>query len=760
MKKITLKASLLIISLLVFNFGLQSPFLPIVQRNEGAPIVSAILAPVNSVTAFSVNASDPIEYFDVPILEPGVYSMNVSCYTDSGLPAPGPGVTVDFLYSMEMWYPHIGTVPGFQSMASAGWWPQNENETRGYFFEEVAVMPGAFRIEFTLTNTDPDDQMSGNVTVTQELAFSMLPYAQPLGQNSTISFSQDNSWMGLRVNLPENGLYNITAFSAMNWSTTGGWVGDATFRPFDDVMLIELIHGRYDYYNDPWHMISYNIPAGADTNGSTWGPDFSLAPMEAGDYYLLGNAEDFEFLNGSLLEFTFNISPIPTQILYPSVPLQLAFNTTPNVYDTYIAVTIPEGHYFSSYFSNPVGQNWTVMTYDAWTGAYSGPMFQTYADPSGFYIDQENLERGWVTEVSMGGFPAPGLVGDWNTDWWTADATYSIYVNGTNVGAIPPGGLGALSRFNTFYFRVLAIPTGTPNTTFHIDANFEITPFPELTASGLTFDFNSTIGPFYHIFQVPQASGAIYKVNALASNYTSTGTIALEDLEQSKEYENWQWMGMFLGSPLAYGDPAAGPGASMNTNDTATLTYVSVKDFMNYLWVQGPGMVGGDMTEGNVSLEITPSTPYFIGTVGSATVAEKQFASYTFNVAAGTTYYFEFTLKPDGEEAVGYFLDPFGYSPFVTSGFFDLFIAVATTLPFSTTYTGTFTARMTGRVSLVIVGGGPIGSMIESPVEFYIGIVTPPFSMPMIAAIVLTAIIMVVVGIFVGYLITKRRFLP
>ena len=169
--------------------------------------------------------------------------------------------------------------------------------------------------------------------------------------------------------------------------------------------------------------------------------------MEAGDYYLLVNAYVFEFLNGSLLEFTVNISPITTQILYPGVPLQLAFNTTPNVYDTYVAVTIPEGHYFNAYFSNPVGQNWTVMTYDAWSGAYSGPMFQTYADPSGFFIDQENLERGWVTEVSMGGSPAPGLIGDWNTDWWFADATYSIYVNGTNVAAVPPGGMGAMSRF-------------------------------------------------------------------------------------------------------------------------------------------------------------------------------------------------------------------------------------------------------------------------------------------------------------------------
>ena len=250
MKKITLKASLLIISLLVFHFGLQSPFLPFVQRNDGAPTVSAIQAPVNSVTPFIINASDPIEYFDIPILEPGVYSMNVSCHTDSGLPAPGPGVAVDFLYSMEMWFPHIGAVPVFQSFTSGSWWPQNENTTRYKHAAEVAVMPGAFRIEVTLTDTDPNDVVSGNVTVNQELAFSTLPYAQPLGQNSTISFSQDYSWMGLRVHLPETGLYNITAFGAMNWSTTGGWAGNAAFNPFRDSMLIELTHGRNDYYNN------------------------------------------------------------------------------------------------------------------------------------------------------------------------------------------------------------------------------------------------------------------------------------------------------------------------------------------------------------------------------------------------------------------------------------------------------------------------------------------------------------------------------
>ncbi|MFX1244678.1 MAG: hypothetical protein ACFE8F_06910 [Promethearchaeota archaeon] len=724
--------------------------------NQSLPTVSAMQAPVNSITAFRINASYPTEYFDVPVSQAGVYQFNVSVHVDSGLPVPGPGVSVSYGASAEMWYPHIGGIPEYFSFSSASWWPQSENTTRWNDQEEIAVQAGSFRLEVGMFNTDPNDQISGNVTVTEQLVFSTLSFGQALGQNSTIRFTEDYSWMGLRMHLPGNDLYNLTAFGEMNWATTAGWTGDASFTPFNDLMLIDLKHGRNIYY-DFWGSASFNIPAGADTNSTTWGPRIDLEPLEAGEYFLIGKTNAFEFLNGSFVDFTINVSPVPTQILYPSVPLQLGFNTTPNVYDTYLAVTIPEGNYFSFDFSNPVGQNWTVMAYDAWTGAYSGPLFQTHADPTTHFRNKDNLEYGWATAMSMG-TPAPGLLGDWYAETWVTDSTYSIYVNGTNVTAIPLGGMGATSRFNTFYFRVIATPLGTPTTTFRINANFELTPFPQLTPIGLTFDFNSTVGPFYHIFQVPQASGAIYTVKALATNYTSAGTIYLEDLPQSKEYENWQWM-MIFGSPIAYAEPATGLGVSVNTNATATLSYISVKDGMNYLWIQGPGMVGGDMTEGSVSLTTTAPIPYPLGTIATAIVAEKQFATYTFNVEAGITYYFELTLKADGEQAFGYFLDPYGYSPFVTGSFVDLFIGVSTSMPFGMTYIGTFTATYTGRVSFVMVGG-PLNSLMRSPVEFFILAVVPVFSMAMISVIVLTAIIMVAVGILVGYFLAKRRFSP
>lgn len=754
MNRTTLKVTLLVISLLAFQFGLLNPFIPDMQVNQAIHTVFAIPAPVGSSTPFSVDANDTMETFDIPIIEPGVYRINLTFTVDSGLPAPGPDASVEYYQTSSMWIPQIGGMPQLSIFDSSSWSNVPENDTRSRELEVIAAQSGSFRIEFQITGTSSGDQVSGNLAVYQELAFSTLPNASPLGQNSTLHFTQDYTWMGLRINMPIHDLYNISTYSKMDWSTTAGWPGDGSFNPLDGVILVDPYHGDQMPYGT-WNP-SFNVPLGPDTNSTTWGPAISRQILDAGDYYLIGKSEDFEFLNGSYVDFTINIASIPTQVLLPSVPLQLSFNTTPNVYDNYIAVVIPEGHYFNMYYSSPIGHNWSVGTSDGWTGSYTGPYFETYESPTSSYDFNENLELGWAT--AMGGMaPMPGVLGDPYTEMWQADAAWGIYTNGTKGAAIPPSGMVATSRFNTFYYRAYAFPSGEPSTTFRININFEITPFPELTTSGLTFDFNSTIGPFYHIFQVPQTSGAVYKVSALATSYTSTGTIHLEEMVQPRDYENWQWTAM-VSPPLAFADPPFGvsPPSSRNTNDTATLTYVAVKDGINYLWIKGPGMIGGDMTEGTVSLEVTPPIPYALGTVATVAVNSTEFVTVTFNVEAGTTYYLEFTLRPDGDTAYGSFFNIFGYSPFIISSYFQLFVVAGPTMPFGLTYRATFTAQHTGRVSFVVRGS----TSQMSTASFFIGAVIPWTSTSVIAALVATAIIMIVVGSLVGYFIARRRFKP
>ncbi|MFX1342544.1 MAG: hypothetical protein ACFFAL_07580, partial [Promethearchaeota archaeon] len=317
---------------------------------------------------------------------------------------------------------------------------------------------------------------------------------------------------------------------------------------------------------------------------------------------------------------------------------------------------------------------------------------------------------------------------------------------------IPPFGLGPSSWFNTFFLRVVATPYGAGpySQNFTVTAHFDIFPFPELTPLGLTFDFNSTIGPYYHFFTLPQASGVTYKTTAMASEYTSSGTIRIEDVSQAMPYADWQWMGLL--NPLAYADPATGSGISQNTNDTATLTYVSVRDTINYLWVQGPGMIGGDMTEGNVSLTITPPMTYGLGTVASVTSeSPEDLNAFTFNVIAGNNYVLNMHLRPDGDMAFGTFFNTQGHFPFIISSLFQLYIAASTSFPFSMTYSGAFTAKTTGRVTFII--------QASSTVDFSITEVITFGSLTGIAIIVAIAIVMLVIGILVGYLVFRRNVL-
>jgi hypothetical protein len=747
MNRTTLKVSILVISLLVFQFGIPRPISPLQVDAGIEPIVQAIQAPVNSVTSFELNDTDSDEVLEISILDPGIYLLNLSLFVDEA--APNLDLDAEYYQSMDWWWPQIGSyLESLQSFDTSSWNNVPENNTVFDERDVVCVRPGYFRIDIRIDIPTPGDLVSGNLTVTQLLPFAAIPNALPMGQNSTLEWTEDQTWQGLRINLPVDEFYNFTAFAGLNWETTAGWLGDGFFQPVG-LYLMDLEYGQYLPYN-MWSP-GFNIPAGASTNNSIVGPFISQEVLRGGDYYLLGKSDDFTFLNNSVANFTLNVSPVQSQIIVPNIGLELQFNMTPNVYEQYVAVTIPEGHYFNASFSNPQGFNWTVTTYDAWAGGYTGPFLRTYEDLSTAWIDQENLERGWTT-AQGGGQPMLGVLGSMYFEQWMTDATLTTYDNGSIISAIPPFGLGPSSWFNTFFFHVVATPYGagpySPN--FTVTAHFDILPFPELTPLGLTFDFNSTFGPYYHFFALPQASGAIYETTAMASEYTSSGTIRIEDTPQPMTYADWQWMGLFI--QLAFADPATGMGISQNTNDTATLTYVSVRDTINYLWVQGPGMIGGDMTEGNVSLTITPPMAYIPGTVASvASESPEDFAAYTFNVVAGNTYVLNMHLRPDGVNAYGAFFNTLGHFPFIISSMLQLYIAASIGMPFSMTYTGTFTAKTTGRVTFII--------QAEGTVEFSITEVITLGSMTGIAILVGIAIVMLVIGILVGYLVFRRNVL-
>jgi hypothetical protein len=65
------------------------------------------------------------------------------------------------------------------------------------------------------------------------------------------------------------------------------------------------------------------------------------------------------------------------------------------------------------------------------------------------------------------------------------------------------------------------------------------------------------------------------------------------------------------------------------------------------------------------------------------------------------------------------------------------------------TFTGTFTARHSGRISLAIVGDGTY-SLIIGPAQ-------PLISPVMIGALIAVGVVMLVIGLLIGYIVWKRR---
>ncbi len=735
--------SLLVISLLVFTFGIPPPLTP---EKTSTPTVAALTVPVNGMGSVVVNDTHTIDTFIVEIVEPGIYRFNLSYFVDIATPG-SLDIYTDWYQTMQMFFPGFG-VP-FTSLSNfdtVNWYNELENDTDFYQYDYICVEPGFIRIDFEIVSYIAGDQVTGTLVVDQLLTFNSLPDAMPIGDNTTLEWTTDHTWMGFRLHIPENNFYNFTSFGSLNWTTTAGYGGNPFFHPLDEVLLIDLTYAEMMpyYFWDP----SYIVPAGPSVNSTTHGPSLGYEVLTAGIYYVVGLTDSFEFLNDSVTTFTLNVAPVPTLELLPGVPLELQFNTTPNVYNNFVRVTLPEGHYFDAHFSDPQGMNWSLLTFDAWTYAFTGPNFDIYEDPTSEYTYHDTLEHGFASAMGMG-FPSTSVLGSSYMEQWYATATYTMHVNGSVTGAVPPGGPGISSRFNTFYMVIMASPiTAISSETFNITAHLDITPFPELTEAGLTFDFNSTIGPFYHCFAIPQASGGVYSVSALATQYTVAGTIGIEDYIQPEGFRDWQYMS-YIGPPLGYADPNSGTGYSVNTNDTALLKYVSVRDVTNYLWVHGPGMVGGDMTQGIVNLTFTPAELYTFGTVVSETLTPQDFKCYSFDVLAGNTYSLTLEISPEASEAYGYFTNIFGENPFVIGSLFDSIIAAAVSFPFSMIFTGTYTARYSGRVVLAIVSDGPY-SLVIGPAQALI-------SPLMIGALIAVGAVMLAIGLLIGYIVWKRR---
>ncbi|MFW9831732.1 MAG: hypothetical protein ACFFD8_08155, partial [Candidatus Thorarchaeota archaeon] len=160
MKKITLKVSLLVISLLVFQCGIPTPFSPNQARNSSISTVSALQLPINDFITFEINDSYTSEAIEIPITEPGVYEFNLSWTVEEGQP---PGVDLDLDLSQSIgWYIHAMGIylNTLQAFNGENWNNRLTNATDYFETEIIAVRAGVIRADFRLTDYTLGDWIS------------------------------------------------------------------------------------------------------------------------------------------------------------------------------------------------------------------------------------------------------------------------------------------------------------------------------------------------------------------------------------------------------------------------------------------------------------------------------------------------------------------------------------------------------------------------------------------------------------------------
>jgi hypothetical protein len=647
--------------------------------------------------------------FNAPISDPGLYNFTMSLHTDSADPGMGVDLYLRLYESANEYVPQLGAyLPNDREFDSEQWWSLMTGTSSFYWTEFMVVQPGSAIIEFTLRGYTPWDQISVNFTVSQQYSFTDATTA-PLGQNTTIRWTEENALNVTTFTIPSNALYNVSLFGSVPYTTTGGWMGNPNFFMFDVLALFDLVFGSRMSYAE-W-MPTCNIPAGPAVGDATW-IEMVTVPLPAGDYYLVGRSLPFLFLNGTYIDLTLYVEQVSTTALGADESIELNFNTVGPVLDAYVAVTVPINHMVNFYMSNPEGGNWTIATIDAWHGMPVPPTYDYYVDLTTNLTMDTRYQYGVaikqpVTMVS----PGSGLLGEQYFEPFMFLGTEVAYLDNVPQIATFPAFGGPTCFWNTFYLLVQATPgfIGPASLTFNISLNLDTTPIPQLTTTDQIVPINQTIAPFYHGFLLTVESGVTYEISA-TPNYTSNGAVMLQGLSaQGEFFKDWglgEYRPLFKAVGMS-GMMAPGVIVSYSVNDTISVCFTSVRDTTMLIVALGtqPMLGPSDTTELTVSLTITQPTDYTLGSDFVITTASTEYDFTSFNVPLIAGYRYQVSLSIDHGSifANGYFFDDEGHNPFDLSTFGawpyvdHLFLM---------SFTSIYTASHTGVVTFALVHQG------------------------------------------------------
>jgi len=626
----------------------------------------------------------------------------MTLHTDYADPMGGVDLYLRLYESANEYVPQLDAyLPKDREFDSAQWWTLFTGTSSMYWTEFMVVQPGSALMGFELSWYTPWDQVSVNFTVSQQYSFTDAT-SVPLGQNTTIRWTEENAWNVTKFTVPTNALYNISLFGNVPYSTTVGWLGDPSFYMFDALLLFDLIYGSRMSYSE-WYP-TCNIPPGPAVGVATWS-EMETIPLPAGDYYLFGRSLPFLFLNGTYIDLTIYVEQVSTLALGADESLTLYFDAAASTNDAYVAVTVPSNYMVDFYLSNPEGGNWTIATYDAWHGMPVPPTYDYYEDPT-FNVTVETQYNYGVAlkQPVMMVNPGSGLLGEQYFEPFVFIGTEVAYLDDVPQLATFPAFGGPTCFWNTFYLLVQATPgfVGPPSATFNISLNLDTTPLPQLTTTDVIVPINQTIAPFYHGFLLTVESGVTYEFSA-APNYTSNGVVMLQALSaQGQFYKDWglgAYWPLFKAVGMA-GIMAPGVMATYSVNDTISVRFTAVRDTTLLMVVLGtqPMLGPSDTTTLNVSLSITQPTDYTLGSEYEVTTASTEYDFTSFNVPFIAGYHYQVSLSIDHGSilAAGTFFDDAGHTPFDLS-LYDQWITVEhnTIMSFTRTYTATHTGIVT-----------------------------------------------------------------
>jgi hypothetical protein len=680
--------------------------------------------PLDTTVETYLNTSHNDLVYEVQVTDRGVYLFNWTLKNNGSFTQVGYDVVMrqirqEYIPQLDRYNP-VEDGPTYSSISSLN---DGQSTIDDHMF--IVTNPGSILFEFGCDFNTDDELFLLNFTVTQEYSSSQASVLTP-PESETIVWTEDGTFESARIDIAQDGLYNITIQSYLPYDVTGGFGGGIAF-PFDVFYLLNAVHGLYTPDMQVWSIL-FSIPVGPTTGEGYW-EDILLYPLEAGEYYLGGLTSSFEYLNGTYVNATINVERIDTKVLPANGEVDLSFDETDaeSMYQ-WVEYSPAVGYQYDMYFTNPSGSNWSLMAED-YRAAVLMPQIAHITGPTATLTqDYRWVGCSTLSYSQTKLYSELGPLGEGHSKEWLFQGAAQQYLNGELLDGTPPGpGIGYGNLFPTFYLLMVLDndPTGH-SPTFNVTMKSVQSTFTSLPLGVSTHQFNHTAGPYLHGFGLDMLAGYTYEIVCTPTVYTSYGSLYLQVFTDipvtNRDWAVFDTPRLIKATPY---EVAISHMSSRNVNESVSIKFTAVRTGLAYVVVQANDYVGTpDTTEFSMDMTVSAPTTVSLGASNPVTLEDMDFTGYTFDVVEGYVYVFSMSIDYESTEAWAIFFDENGVVPF-DIGVADIWAFVQK--PDYLEYRNQYTATMTGSVFLALIGGSDITFSIteEDDVAPEVAIIDP-----------------------------------